>query len=165
AGPRDVGDGLHSRAAQTRRAACGICPLLSALRFAADAEHAAPRLRGGPPGAALGRMGRWVDELVPLHLSVQSDAAAGRVHTLRANARWASDRPPNRRRDRRGRPGAASKPGLRSGQTVLRPDGSPHAAGYQFGERFSMNARTPSLASAVAAMLQKFSTASPMPRL
>src|SRR5262249_4574015 len=116
----------YSRAAQARGTARRVCPLLSALRPAADADHAAARVRGGPSDAASGRLGRGVDELVAVHLSIQPDAAAGGAPSLRNDARRAPDRTANRRRNRRGRACFASKPGIRSGEAVLRPERSLH---------------------------------------
>ena len=84
---QDAGRRLYSRAAQARGSASGICALLRALRPALDAEHAARRLRGRPRGAARGRVGRGVDAVVSVHLSVQPDATAGGVHSLRTDAR------------------------------------------------------------------------------
>src|SRR5262249_35002647 len=76
--------------------------------------------------ATIGRLGRGVDELVAVHLSIQPYAAAGSVHSLRNDARRAPDRAANRRRNRRGRACFASKPGVRSGETVLRSKRSLH---------------------------------------
>src|SRR5262249_3992880 len=132
AGVRDLGDRPYSRHAQPRGIACRICPLLSALRPPPDADHAAARLRGGPSDAAIGRLGRGVDELVAFHLSIQPDAAAGGVHSLRNDTRRAPDRAANRRRDRGGRPCSASEPGVRSGETVLRAERSLHALNAAF---------------------------------
>ena len=112
-GPQDHGDRAHPRPAAARRVAQRVRQVPRALRLAAHPRHAAPGFRSRPSAAAVGRLGHSLDGLGALQLSLQPDAAAGRLDPLRAHRRRPARRPADRRPDWRRRPGAASEPRLR----------------------------------------------------
>src|SRR3974390_765307 len=63
-------------------------------------------------------MGRTLDRLGAVLLSVQPDAAADSLDTLRTNERRSAERAAGRGRNRRRRPGVAREPRLRSGAAI-----------------------------------------------
>ena len=116
--PGHFGRRLSCRLCRARRIAQLDAALPYALRSVADADHAGDRAQSGARDAGEWRFRRRLDQLVALHLSVQPNAAAGRLGAKRPGKQRPADGGSDRRRGGRGHYGVAGGARDRKGGAV-----------------------------------------------